>query len=401
MGGGDKALLDLAGRPILAHVIERLAPQVARIVLNANGHAQRFAPFGLPVVADSNAGFAGPLAGILAGLRWAGQNAPTCSHLLTVTGDAPFIPADLGARLCAAVASDPLAIAVAASGGHVHPVIGLWPLAIADDLERDLDAGVRAVNAWCGQRQAIQVPFAAIRIGVRAVDPFFNANTPLDLAEARLIAQGVQYRSPVIGIAGWKNSGKTTLVCKLIQILSARGHRVSSIKFSHHEGYACAGQVGDSGAAQGKVRDTDRHAAAGGGQVVFAGPSRWAIVKGGVKGEVKCGVNEVGNSEASPLAWHEGGENRGLMLTAIVAAMEPADVIFVEGYKAAAIPKIEVRRRAQPDPRALAAIDPFIFAIASDHAIVSRGHWLIGLDETDAMADQIERIAGLCKVDAW
>lgn len=184
MGGGDKGLLALGDKPMLAHVLERLAPQVGRIVLNANGDPARFASFGLPVVADSIEGFVGPLAGVLAGLRWSAANAPDATHVASVSADAPFLPADLVARLAAAVRDRPTAIAVARSDGELHPVIGLWPVALADDLDAALCDGVRKVLAWTDRHGTVPVDFEMLRAGGRAIDPFFNANTPEELAEA-------------------------------------------------------------------------------------------------------------------------------------------------------------------------------------------------------------------------
>ncbi len=376
MGGGDKALLELAGRPLIAHVIERLARQVSRMVLNANGDARRFDAFGLPVVADAMDGFVGPLAGILAGLRWAEANVPQCTHVVTVSGDAPFLPDDLVARFAEAIAGEPARIAIASTGGQPQPVIGLWPLSIADDLEASLNAGARGVLAWCTQRNARHVEFPASLIAGRTIDPFFNANTPLELAEARLILQRQHFHSPVIGVAGWKNSGKTTLVTRLVETLTARGNRVSTIKFSHHEG-----PVDDADRPSARVRDTTRHTMAGAKQVGFASPSRWSILEGG----------------ATPVEWHTSGADREVVLSTIISAMTPADVILLEGYKAAAIPKIEVRRAAQPDTRNLEDTHSYIFAIAADHVVEAKERWVVGLDDVDAIADQIERIAGLQK----
>ncbi len=190
MGGGDKCLRQVAGRPLLEHVIARLRPQVARLVLNANGDPARFAPFALPVVADSVAGFAGPLAGVLAGLRWAGRHGSGASRIVTVPTDAPFLPRDLVARLVHAVADAPGAIALAASRGRTHPVCGLWPVALADDLEAALEEGVRKVLDWTGRHETHVVDFPLIRAGGSTIDPFFNANRPEELDEAgRLIAQ--------------------------------------------------------------------------------------------------------------------------------------------------------------------------------------------------------------------
>jgi molybdopterin-guanine dinucleotide biosynthesis protein A len=178
MGGGDKPLLPLAGRPLLAHVIERLRPQVGALAVNANGNATRFAPFGLEVVADDAADFAGPLAGILAAMNWARRLHPAAAAVLTVPADTPFLPRDLAARLKAAGAP-----ALARSGGRIHPVVGLWPLRLRDDLQRALRVeGIRKVEAWTARLDPVLVDFEA-----GAIDPFFNINTPEDLIRAEAL----------------------------------------------------------------------------------------------------------------------------------------------------------------------------------------------------------------------
>jgi molybdopterin-guanine dinucleotide biosynthesis protein A len=176
LGGGDKALLPLAGRPLVAHVIERFAPQVDALVLNANGEPARFAAFGLEVVPDSMPGFPGPLAGILAGLaaaRAAGRPA-----IVTATADAPFLPRDLVQRLAAAGGP-----AVARSEGRLHPVFGVFPTGLADGLAHFLmSQPSRRVADWVGLNRFATVDFAVPASGP---DPFFNVNTPDDLAAAR------------------------------------------------------------------------------------------------------------------------------------------------------------------------------------------------------------------------
>lgn len=189
-GRGDKGLLDIAGKPMLGHVIERLSPQVGAMVINANGDPERFAAFRLPVVADTIEGFAGPLAGILAGLRWSQANAPEATHVVSVSTDAPFLPGDLVAKLQTALANAPGAIALARSEDTLHPVIGLWPVALADDLEEALRAGTRKVLAWTDRYGTVPVDFPLIRLQDRVVDPFFNANTPDELAQARELLAG-------------------------------------------------------------------------------------------------------------------------------------------------------------------------------------------------------------------
>ena len=193
MGGGDKGLLDLAGHSMIGRVVAALQPQVGAMVLNANGDPARFASLGLPVAPDTIDGFVGPLAGVLAGMRWAERHVAAARWIASVSSDAPFLPADLVQRLHGAVAGKPHAIAIAQSAGELHPVIGLWPVAHADDLEAALKSGVRKVLRWTDTHGTVPVDFAPVSIAGRAVDPFFNANTPEELDEARqLLAKSGQ-----------------------------------------------------------------------------------------------------------------------------------------------------------------------------------------------------------------
>ena len=180
MGGGDKGLRLLAGRPILDHVLDRARPQVGPLVLNANGEAERFAAYGLPVVPDGVDGFAGPLAGVLAGLDWAAETAPGCTHVASFACDAPFLPSDLVERLAAGLWDDAADLACAESAGRAHPVFGLWPVALREDLRRAMvEEGIRKVDVWTARYHLIQVAFAD-----HPIDPFFNANRPEDLEAA-------------------------------------------------------------------------------------------------------------------------------------------------------------------------------------------------------------------------
>ena len=187
MGGGDKSLLDLGGKPMLAHVVDRLGAQADPLAISANGDPERFRSFGLPVIADSVPGFAGPLAGVLAGLRWAAAEVSGATHVVTVAADAPFIPDDLVLRLSEASLTSASGLAVAASDGRVHPVIGLWPLGIADAIAAALARDERKVTAFVEGAGAQVVDFGEVTIGEGHVDPFFNANTPQELAMARNI----------------------------------------------------------------------------------------------------------------------------------------------------------------------------------------------------------------------
>jgi molybdopterin-guanine dinucleotide biosynthesis protein A len=188
MGGGDKPLKTIAGRPILDHVIDRLKPQCAALALNANGDPARFAPWGLPVVPDSVVGFVGPLAGILAGLDHAAAAHPKVSHVLSVAADTPFIPRDLAARLSGALESESAALACAASGGWSHPVIGLWPVSLREALRHALTIeGERKID-----RFTARFPLATVTWPSEPIDPFFNANEPDDVMKAEaLVRQGL------------------------------------------------------------------------------------------------------------------------------------------------------------------------------------------------------------------
>jgi molybdenum cofactor guanylyltransferase len=184
MGGGDKSLMALGGKPMIAHVIETLRPQVDTLVINANGNPARFAGFGLPVVPDRTADFAGPLAGVLAGMRWVRDHHPTAGWIATAACDTPFFPADLVAALSRARQAAGADIALAASNGQSHFVFALWPVELADDLAAYLAEGERKVQRWIERHAFVTVPFAPRMIGGTAVDPFFNINTPDELAMA-------------------------------------------------------------------------------------------------------------------------------------------------------------------------------------------------------------------------
>jgi molybdenum cofactor guanylyltransferase len=183
MGGGDKCLRPLGSSTILAHVIARAAPQVAALALNANGDPARFAQYRLPIVADSIPGFAGPLAGVLAGLDWAAANGAGASHVVSFATDAPFLPRDLVARFVAARALEGADLVCAASGGRSHPVFGLWPVALRDELRRAMsEEGIRKVDAWTSRYRLAVVDYPA-----DPFDPFFNTNRPDDLAVAETL----------------------------------------------------------------------------------------------------------------------------------------------------------------------------------------------------------------------
>ncbi|MGK7865827.1 molybdenum cofactor guanylyltransferase MobA [Falsiroseomonas sp. E2-1-a20] len=184
MGGGDKPLRLLAGRPLLAHVLDRLWPQVPAVVLNANGDPARFAAWGLPVVPDGLPDHPGPLAGILAALDWAAAQRPDLPWVVSVPGDSPLIPLDLVARLHAAREAAGVPLACALSAGQTHPPIGLWPVALRQALREALMAGERKIDRWTARHGIAHAEWPVL-----PVDPFFNANAPEDLAAAEALLQ--------------------------------------------------------------------------------------------------------------------------------------------------------------------------------------------------------------------
>lgn len=189
MGGGDKCLLTLAGKTVLDRIIERIRPQVDRLVLNANGDTSRFDGYGLSVVPDAIGDFAGPLAGVLTGMEWAAQSvqqtgAGNFTHILTVPTDAPFLPKDLAARLSAPIVAGQAEMTCAESDGRAHPVIGIWPISLAGDLRQAMtEEDIRKVDRWTARYRLSQVAFPC-----EPFDPFFNMNRPDDAEQAEQYA---------------------------------------------------------------------------------------------------------------------------------------------------------------------------------------------------------------------
>jgi molybdopterin-guanine dinucleotide biosynthesis protein A len=182
MGGGDKGLRMVGGQTLLAHVLDRLRPQVDAIVLNANGDPARFSEWGLPVVADSLPDWPGPLAGVLAGMDWAASIG--AEAVVSVAADTPFFPRDLVAQLQASAGPSGLALAATREGGKLYrqPTFGLWPVALRDDLRAALLGGLRKVVLWTDSHGAGTAEF-----GTDPFDPFFNINTPDDIAIAETL----------------------------------------------------------------------------------------------------------------------------------------------------------------------------------------------------------------------
>jgi molybdenum cofactor guanylyltransferase/molybdopterin-guanine dinucleotide biosynthesis protein MobB len=371
MGGGDKGLKPLAGRSMLARVVDRLGAQTVALVLNANGDPARFADTGLPVVPDSVAGFAGPLAGVLAGLDWAAAHHPDAAFVATAAADTPFFPEVLVEALLDEAGS-PHTVVLAASDEGRHPVFGLWPVALRDDLRVFLEKGeTRKVLAWVDRHRNAVVKFPPLRAGDRLVDPFFNVNTPAELAEAEAIAaelegEGappVQVRrsGPVVfGVAGWKNSGKTTLVTKLVAEFVRRGFRVATVKHAHHDA-----DVDRPGT------DSHAHRLAGASQTALVSTRRMAV------------MSEFAGPDEEP------------RLAEVLKRLNPADVVIVEGYKRAELPKIEARRLASAGSEPLHPADAHVVAIAADAPQPGATVPVLDIDDPAAVADFVSARFGL------
>lgn len=188
MGGVDKTLIKLGGKPMIACALDCLNKQADPLMINANGEASRYEQFGYPVVADIYEGHAGPLAGILTAMRWAQENISNAERVVTVAADTPFLPDDLVSKLASAAGQNFSTIVLACSRKRVHPVVGLWPLSLADDLENFLNnEASRKVLAFVDNYLLAKVAFGDIDVAGIEVDPFFNVNTPEDLETAELV----------------------------------------------------------------------------------------------------------------------------------------------------------------------------------------------------------------------
>lgn len=180
MNGPEKSLLELNGEPLLQHVITRLSKQLDNIVINANGDESRFSKYNLPIVPDTVGDFAGPLAGVLAAMRWTAANHPSAKSIITAAADTPFFPTDYVSKMIASQATDQT-IVLAHSNERRHPVFGLWPIDLANDLEHFLVAEEnRKVMLFAQRYNLVKSEF----LDQNGIDPFFNINTPQDMEHA-------------------------------------------------------------------------------------------------------------------------------------------------------------------------------------------------------------------------
>lgn len=312
MAGQDKGLLPYAGKLLIAQVIARLAPQLPRLAINANRHIASYARFGYPVFPDQDTRFLGPLAGVIAALSHSDTE-----WVLTVPTDTPALPADLVARMCAAVNNTHIHAVTCL--GEWQPVFALWPRACLPALHDFLARGERAMHLFLREQQAVAVDFSD------QPGAFANINTPAQLHAQDSI-------SPVLGIVAWSGTGKTTLLKQLIPLLHQRGIRPGLIKHAHH-----AFDIDTPGKDSYELRQ------AGAEQVLVASRQRWAL------------MTETPQQKTDPSLQE--------LLTHLDHAM--LDIVLVEGFKHERFPKIELHRPALQQPL-LALDDPDIIAVATD-----------------------------------
>lgn len=345
MGGVDKGLVEIDGRPLVAHVLEALRPQVGRVVINANRNRERYAALGCAVVADAITGYHGPLAGIASAME-----AADTPYLLTVPCDGPLLPADLAARLHARLNAEDAELCVAHDGGRLQPIFALLRRTLLPRLLAYVAGGGHKVEEWCQQQRLAVADFAD------CAEAFVNVNTPADrTAVERRVAAGAlaDLPVPILGFAAFSGTGKTTLLCRLIPLLKERGVRVAMVKHAHH-----TFDIDQPG------KDSYELRKAGADQMLVASSQRWALM-----------VEDPHDDRPD--------------LDRLLAHLDPAhaDLILVEGFKDEAIPKIELHRAGLHQPL-LFPDDEDVIAVATDAPLpVATDLPVLDLNDPAAIAD--------------
>ena len=348
LGGQDKGLVEIAGRPLISHVLARFAPQVDAVLVNANRNLDTYAAYGHPVVADSHADYPGPLAGIASGLE-------ACrGPLLAVTPcDTPFLPTDLVARLYAALTLHAAEIAIARVAGEMQPVFALMRGTLGPALDAFLRGKRRKLLAWYEQHRLAVADFEDL-------DAFRNLNTAEECALAASALQAGAGRPRLLGVAGYSGSGKTTLLSRLIPRLRAEGLRIGVLKHAHHQ------------------FDIDH-----------PGKDSYELRRAGAT----CVMVASANRDAFITEHNSGRDPR---LHDLLAQFEgrALDLVIVEGFRHERFPKLEVHRAGKLSPtdqarasRGLLCVeDDSIIALATDTAVAPpRPLPLFGVDDLDAI----------------
>ncbi|GGK77973.1 molybdenum cofactor guanylyltransferase MobA [Amphritea balenae] len=348
MGGIDKGWMGLDGKPLIRHVLDRIQPQTGRCLINANRSLDAYGTLGLPVVTDLAGDFEGPLMGIATGLHHAATE-----WVLFAPCDSPFLPVDLAERMLSQAEEQSADIAVAHDGKRLQPVVALIKRSLLESLQAVLAAGERKIDRWYAQHRMIEVDFSD------SPDGFINVNRRDDLAE-------LQQMPKLLGLAAWSGTGKTTLLKKLLPELKASGIRVGVIKHAHHQF-----DIDHPGKDSYELRHS------GADQVLICSSNRWALMVEENQGDMPSLTRMLSKMDCSKL-----------------------DLVLVEGYKKAEIPKIELYRRALEKPQ-LHGEDNNIIAVASDGPMqLARDLPQLDLNNTDAMVAFIEDFSkGFIKSD--
>ena len=338
MGGIDKGWMGLDGKPLIRHVLDRIQPQTGRCLINANRSLDAYGALGLPVVTDLAGDFEGPLMGIATGLHHA-----TTDWVLFVPCDGPYLPLGLAERMLTQAEEQNVDIAVAHDGKRLQPVVALIKRSLLDSLQATLAEGERKIDRWYAKHSMTEVDFSD------SPDGFINVNRRDDLAE-------LQQMPKLLGLAAWSGTGKTTLLKKLLPELKAVGIRVGVIKHAHHKF-----DVDHPGKDSYELRH------AGADQMLICSSRRWALM-----------VEENQRDRPS--------------LTRLLSQLDHSklDLVLVEGFKKASLPKIELYRSEVGKPQ-LHADDENIIAVASDEPIqLSRDLPQLDLNDTGAMVAFIQ-----------
>lgn len=316
MGGVDKGWMDLNGKPLIHHVLDRLLPQVCRCLINANRSLDAYGTLSLPVITDLKPGFEGPLMGIATGLHHA-----TTEWVLFVPCDGPFLPETLATRLLERALAKDAEIAVAHDGKRLQPVVALIKRSLLQSVQAILAEGERKIDRWYAQQRMVEVDFSDYP------DAFINVNRKSDIDE-------LQQMPTLLGLAAWSGTGKTTLLKQLLPVLKAQGVRVGVIKHAHHQF-----DVDHPGKDSYELRH------AGADQMLICSSKRWALM---------VEENQVEMPSLSKML-HQLDHSK-------------LDLVLVEGFKKVSFPKIELYRREVNKPQ-LYMGDENIIAVACDEVI--------------------------------
>lgn len=342
MGGEDKGLILFNNKPLIAHVIDALKPQVDKLIINANRNIERYQAFNYPVISDSLADFCGPLAGMLSAM----QSVDT-DYILTAPCDSPNVSPQLRQRMMETLLKEQVDIAVAHNGDRLQPVFCLISCRLKTDLESYLQQGGRKIDTWLASHGMAVVDFSD------QADSFINVNHPEDLVTHQT---SLQSPIPLIGFAAFSGTGKTTLLRQLIPMLNARGLEVAVIKHAHHNF-----DIDVPGKDSYEIRQ------AGAQQVLVSSSRLMALVE----------VQSAGVNEPS--------------LSALIPRLDCSklDLILVEGFKHEAIAKIELHRHNLEKPL-LYPRDQNIIAIASEQPLdLERDIEQLDINDVESIADYL------------